>query len=549
MTTPEKLCWKTSKDIPSEASLISHQLMLRAGLITKLASGIYTWLPMGLRVLKQVESVIRTCMEDADANEILMPVLQPGTLWQETSRWQAYGAELMRLEDRHERAFCLGPTHEEVITDWARHHFNSYRQLPACVYQIQTKFRDEIRPRFGVMRAREFLMKDAYSFHISQTCLDKTYLKMQQAYCQIFNKLGLTYRMVDADSGSIGGKKSHEFQVISQSGEDALVYSSQGCYAANIESATAKPPTPATPPDDTAPSLETVTQTSDIQVVIVKGSQQPWVMCLLRQQDTFNPTLAQQHELVASPLEIADQSTWLALGSDTDPTKTKITILADHFAMALADFITPTQNAAAAHCHWYRDIQPTHVSHLRCVQANDPSPIDHGHLNIERGIEVGHIFQLGTCYSAPMQATVQADNGQNQPLLMGCYGIGVSRLIAASIEQHHDQHGIVWPKRMAPFDIHLIGFQADKKQPVQETSMTIYQQLTDAGYRVLLDLRTQRPGVLLADADLLGLPWRIVVSERSLANGGIELKARTAASAEITQTEQLIFKLQGITEE
>ena len=547
IVTPQHCGWSTLKDTPKDASLISHQLMLRAGLITSSASGIYTWLPIGLRALQRVEAVIRETLSPI-AQEMLMPMVQPATLWQETERWQAYGPELLRFKDRHDRDFCLGPTHEEIITDWARHQLKSYKQLPLCVYQIQTKFRDEIRPRFGVMRAREFMMKDAYSFHLTQDSLQHTYDEMREAYGSICFKLGLDYRVVEADSGSIGGQKSHEFQVVSESGEDALVYCPNSEYAANIEQATAQSPEPAQAPHDTAPtSTPQAAPASDLTVQLAKGTDTPWVALILRTEDTLNSIKAEKHPALATPLQLASPTeTTEALSIYADLASLNLPFIVDHWAAALSDFNLTLGNISTTHVFWHRDLQWQDTADLRTVQAGDPSPDGSGTLHIERGIEVGHIFQLGSCYSAPMSATVLDDTGTAQPLQMGCYGIGVSRLIAAGIEQHHDAQGICWPKRMAPFDIHILGFQSDKNPEVSNTAHRIAQMLSDAGYEVFLDLRPARPGTLLADADLLGLPWRCVISPRTIEQSGVEMKARTASEAKLISENSILAHLQAL---
>ncbi|MBM93733.1 MAG: proline--tRNA ligase [Legionellales bacterium] len=549
IVTPQQCGWTTLKETPSDATLTSHQLMLRAGLITASASGIYTWLPIGLRVLRRIEQTIRETLEPI-AQEMLMPMVQPAALWQTTERWQAYGPELLRFQDRHARDFCLGPTHEEIVTHWAKFQFNSYKQLPVCVYQIQTKFRDEIRPRFGVMRAREFMMKDAYSFHLDQACLNQTYEAMHTAYQTILVNLGLKYRVVEADSGSIGGKKSHEFQVISNSGEDAIVYCEHSEYAANIEQAHACPPTPAAPPEHSAPARTTSREKAPqntLKLYVVKGTEHPWVCLALRTEDTLNVIQSEKHPLVKSPLQHAPESTQheILAPLETQSIQSTLPIIADTFAAALTDYSLQL-NQTIHHLYWHRDLVYVDCANLRTVQSGDPSPDGQGPLKIERGIEVGHIFQLGTCYSEPLGATVLNASGQATPLLMGCYGIGVSRLVAATIEQHHDEYGICWPRTLAPFDVHILGFQSHKNPEVEHTAQRIATQLSDAGYDVFLDLRQAQPGALLADADLLGLPFRCVISPRTLEQQGIEFKARAETTSKIISEDQLLWALQGL---
>ena len=503
MSNVQKMCWKTEKNIPVDAVLPSHQLMLRAGLISKNSSGIYVLLPMGLRVLRRIESVIRQNLQKIGAEELLMPMVQSADLWQETKRWQAYGSELLRFKDRHEREFCLGPTHEEVITDWARKNINSYKQLPACFFQIQTKFRDEIRPRFGVMRAREFIMKDAYSFHVDQVCMEETYAQMYTAYCNIFKQLGFDFKVVEADSGSIGGKKSHEFQVICEHGEDYVVYSDTGEYAANLEEASAQAPGQ---------------NCSEISVFLVPGVKHDKVAVVLRSIDSLNLVKLNKHPLIKTGVNEPKKSQVNLADID-------MPILVDRFAVPLVP------------------LPSVSIADLRSVIAGDISPDGKGHLKIAKGVEVGHIFQLGDCYSKPMQACVSDCKGQSIPMQMGCYGIGVSRILAALIEQHHDSAGIVWPKTVAPFDIHIIAFAGHKNPEVADMAKSVYEMLELVGYEVLLDDRESSPGSLLADADLIGIPWRIVVSKRSIDNGGVEIKQRRARESSIVVVDDLIESL------
>jgi len=543
----------TLKETPSDAEVISHQLMLRAGLIRKLASGLYNWLPLGLRVLRKVEAIVREEMNNAGSQEVLMPVVQPSELWEESGRWQQFGPELLRIEDRNQRAFCLGPTHEEVITDLIRNEISSYKQLPSNFYQIQTKFRDEIRPRFGVMRSREFIMKDAYSFHIDQASLQSTYDAMHQAYCRVFDRLQLDYRPVLADTGSIGGSGSHEFHVLADSGEDDIAFSSESDYAANIEFAEAIAPSGeraqatvtlsevATPGkhtiDDVAQFLSISAQQS-VKTLIVLGEedeqgQQPLVALILRGDHTLNEIKAAKLPGIASPLTFAPEeriATELecTIGS-LGPKGLAITTYTDHSAAALADFCCGA-NKAGYHftgVNWGRDLAEPVVADIRNVVAGDPSPCGKGQLDIKRGIEVGHIFQLGTKYSEAMDATVLDENGKAQTLTMGCYGIGITRVVAASIEQNHDKNGIIWPDSIAPFQIALIPINAHKSADVQATCERLYTELQEKGYDVLyMDEAKARLGVMLADTELMGIPHRLVVGDRGLKEGTIEYKGR-----------------------
>lgn len=539
----------TVKENPSDAELVSQKLMIRAGLIRKVSSGLFTWLPLGLRVLHKVEAIIREEMDAAGALEIQMPNIQPAELWQETGRWEKYGNELLKIFDRAGRPFVFAPTHEEVVTDLARSELRSYKQLPLTVYQIHTKFRDEIRPRFGVMRAREFLMKDAYSFHLEQGSLQTTYERMYQAYCAIFNRLGLNFRAVDADTGSIGGDASHEFQVIADAGEDALVFSDASDYGANIEKATAFAP-PTRPQATRAvtrvstPGIKTIEAVcahlnvpidTSVKAILVKGKEQSVVAIFLRGDHTLNEIKAEHHRLIASPLSWVEE-TILAEKYQLSPgfigpqglIERGIPVLVDRDAAALADFCCGA-NEVDYHLtgvNWERDARFTDIADLRNVVAGDKSPDGKGTLHIKRGIEVGHIFQLGDNYSKAMNLTVLDENGKAQTVQMGCYGIGVSRIVAAAIEQHHDEHGIVWPQSMAPFDIALIPMNYHKSQRVRDEIEQLYNELKQAGFSVLLDDRRERPGILFADMDLIGLPHRIVVGERGIDEGTVEYKAR-----------------------
>jgi prolyl-tRNA synthetase len=537
----------TLKETPADAEIISHQLMLRAGMIRKLAAGLYSWLPLGLRTLRKTEAIIREEMNRAGAQEVLMPAVQPAELWQESRRWDAYGPELLRITDRHGREFCYGPTHEEVITDLIRNEIHSYRQLPANFYQIQTKFRDEIRPRFGVMRAREFLMKDAYSFHLEPASLDETYEQMYQTYCRIFDRLGLDYRPVQADTGAIGGKLSHEFHVLAASGEDAIAFSDSSDYAANVELAPALAPTTPRPPAGEAmtkvdtPGQHTIEQVSAflkvdparcLKTLLVKGSEHPVIALVLRGDHELNAVKAEKLEAVATPLAFASAeevraATGAAPGS-VGPVGLAIPVLADHSALNVANFVCGANedDKHYQHVNWGRDLSEPDAVDIRNVQEGDPSPDGKGTLQIKRGIEVGHIFQLGTKYSEAMQATVLDDQGKASVMTMGCYGIGVSRVVAAAIEQNHDDKGIIWPDPIAPFHVAILPMNIHKSERVAEEARRLYQELTSAGYDVLLDDRGERAGVMFADMELIGIPHRIVVGDRGLDKGMLEYKGR-----------------------
>ena len=558
----------TLKETPSDATVISHQLMLRAGMIRKIASGLYTWLPMGLRVLRKVEAVVREEMDKAGALEVLMPAIQPAELWQESGRWEQYGPELLRLKDRHDRDFCVGPTHEEVITDLARNEITSYKQLPINMYQIQTKFRDEIRPRFGLMRGREFLMKDAYSFHLTQESLQQTYDGMYQAYCNIFSRLGLEFRPVVADNGSIGGEGSHEFHVLADSGEDAIIFSDTGSYAANMEKATAQLPQGERPAASQpmqlvdTPDQLTIAAVSEflkvpaeqsVKTLIVLGSEeegkpQPLVALVLRGDHELNEIKAEHLPEVHAPLTFASEaqivSTIGCKPGSIGPVKLPITVIADHSAAHLADFVCGA-NVDGKHytgVNWERDAQYTRVADLRNVVEGDISPDGNGTLVIKRGIEVGHIFQLGQKYSQAMNCTVLNEQGKSQTLIMGCYGIGVSRVVAAAIEQNYDDRGILWPDALAPFQVALIPMKMESSEAVQQATMALYEGLQAAGVEVLLDDRDKKtsPGVKFADMDLIGIPHRVVISDRGLAEGQLEYKYRRDQDATSVAADQML---------
>ena len=543
----------TVKETPADAEIASHQLMIRAGLIRKLAAGLYSWLPLGLRVLRKVEKITREEMEKAGALEVLMPALQPAELWQETGRWEQYGPELARLKDRHDRDFCLGPTHEEIITDLARNEIKSYKQLPITYYQVQTKFRDEIRPRFGVMRSREFIMKDAYSFHLDQDSLQETYDVMYAAYTNIFNQFGLKFRAVVADSGSIGGAVSHEFHVLADSGEDAIAFSTASDYAANVEKAEALMPIGSRPPamlemqvidtpnqhsiEDVSQFL-TVSGAQCLKTLIVKG-EEGLVALLLRGDHELNKIKAEKIEGVASPLEFAAEEDILrschCKPGSIGPIGLTIPIIADRSVMLMSDFVCGA-NEDGKHfqgVNWERDLPiPEHVVDIRTVVEGDPSPDGNGEITLARGIEVGHIFQLGTKYSASMKAGVINEGGKNQIMLMGCYGIGVSRVVAAAIEQNHDDKGIIWPSNLAPFQVALCPMNMHKSERLKVAAEQLYQDLQAAGFEVLFDDRKVRAGFMFSDMELIGVPHCIIVGDRGLDAGTVEYKSRIAKENE-----------------
>lgn len=544
----------TLREEPADAEVISHRLMLRAGMIRKLAAGLYTWTPSGLRVLRKVERIVREEMDRSGAQEVLMPVVQPAELWIESQRFQAYGPELLRFKDRHQRDFVLGPTHEEVISDLVRGNVQSYKQLPANFYQIQTKFRDETRPRFGVMRAREFLMKDAYSFHMNEDCLRATYQVMYDTYTAIFTRLGLEFRAVLADTGSIGGNSSHEFHVLASAGEDSIAFSDQSDYAANIEMAEAlvignARPAPQQPKADIAtPDARSIDEvcaqlnvSADriVKTLIVHGQtddgKPTLVALLLRGDKMLNTIKAEKIKGVASPLRMAtDLEIRDALGCEPGsigPVGLSIPVIADRSVVNMSDFVCGA-NRTGFHLtgvNWERDAQYGAVADIRDVVEGDPSPVGKGTLLIKRGIEVGHIFQLGTKYSKALNVTVLDENGKAQVLPMGCYGIGVSRVVAAAIEQNHDEQGIIWPDAIAPFHIALVPMNQHKSPRVQELSDRLYAELTAAGYDVMYDDRKERPGVKFADMELIGIPHRIVIGDRGLDTNSVEYKYRKDA--------------------
>ena len=553
----------TLKEIPADAEIASHQLMLRAGMIRKLAAGVYSWLPLGLRILRKVEAVVREEMNAAGALELLMPAVQPAELWQESGRWDQYGPELLRLHDRHNREFCFGPTHEEVITDLVRREIRSYKQLPINYYQIQTKFRDEIRPRFGVMRAREFVMKDAYSFHVDQASLADTYQVMFDTYSRIFTRLGLKFRAVHADTGAIGGAVSHEFHVLAQSGEDAIAFSTGSDYAANIELAEAlaparqRPPPAATRQTVDTPAQHSIEEVSSflqidaarcVKTLLVQGSETDVVALVLRGDHELNPVKAQKHPAVASPLAFASEAavrsvTGAGPGS-VGPTGLKIPVIVDRAAAALADFVCGA-NEDRRHLtgvNWGRDLPEPEVADLRNVRDGDPSPDGTGTLSIARGIEVGHIFQLGDKYSKALAATVLDEQGRETVMSMGCYGIGVSRIVAAAIEQNHDEQGILWPDPIAPFRVALLPMNMKKSTRVREACERLYSGFQAAGVEVLLDDRDVRPGVMFADMELIGIPHRVVVGEKNLDKGVVEYKTGRTRDAEEVALDAIVAR-------
>jgi len=542
----------TLKETPSDAEIVSHQLMLRAGMIRRVASGLYTWLPSGLRVLRKVENIVREEMDKAGAIEMLMPVIQPADLWEESGRWNEFGPELMRFTDRHNREFAMGPTHEEVITDFVRKEISSYKQLPITLYQVQTKVRDERRPRFGVMRAREFTMKDAYSFHLSEECLDATYQAMHKAYCNIFERLGLDYRPVIADTGSMGGSVSHEFHVLAESGEDAIAFSDGSDYAANIEKAEALAPTDPRPEASKelkafpTPDAKTINELKKhygvkphrgVKTLIVYGTPDEnevrgLVALVLRGDHELNELKAQNHPLVDSPLEMATEADIVdAIGAkpgSLGPVGLSMPIIVDRTANVMADFVAGA-NKDDEHfsgINWDRDVTNYEVADIRNIVEGDASPCGQGNLQIKRGIEVGHIFQLGTKYSEAMKAGVLNEGGKNQVMTMGCYGIGVSRIVAAAIEQNNDDYGIKWPQPIAPFDLAIVPMNMHKSHRIPDIANNLYQGLKDAGLDVLFDDRKERPGVMFNDMELIGVPYTLVIGERNLDENKVELKNR-----------------------
>jgi prolyl-tRNA synthetase len=545
----------TLKEVPAHADVISQQLMLRAGLIRQLASGLYSWMPMGLRVLRKVENIVREEMNAAGAEELLMPAVQPAELWQESGRWQKYGDELLRLTDRHDREFCVGPTHEEVITDIARNELKSYKQLPRNFYQIQTKFRDERRPRFGVMRAREFIMKDSYSFHLGTDSLSETYQTMYDTYCRIFSRIGLNFRPVEADTGSIGGNASHEFHVLAESGEDDIAFSTESDYAANVEMAEALSPGKRAAAGDAMSKFDTPNQrsiaevceltgaeaTETVKVLLVQGAneEQPVIALVLRGDHELNEIKAEKLPEVSEPLTLVnDEQIKAAAGCDAGfigPVGLNVPMIVDRAAAANANFICGANENGyhLKNVNWGRDCdEPANVQDIRNVVAGDPSPDGKGTLEIKRGIEVGHVFQLGQKYAEALGAKVLDENGKNTTMDMGCYGIGVSRVVASAIEQNNDDNGILWPEAIAPFQAVICPIGYRKSEAVRAKCAELYDALTAAGVEVLLDDRDIRPGVMFAEWELIGVPHRFTIGDRGLDKGIVEYKQRRAESSE-----------------
>jgi prolyl-tRNA synthetase len=556
----------TSKEAPTEAELASHKLMLRAGLIKRLGSGLYTWMPLGLRILRKVEAIVREEMNRAGAIELLMPAVQPAELWQESGRWAVFGPQMLKIKDRHARDFCFGPTHEEVITDLARKEIRSYRQLPVNFYQVQTKFRDEIRPRFGVMRAREFLMKDAYSFHAGEDSLDATYQVMYAAYSRIFTRLGLKFRAVAADTGAIGGSGSHEFHVLADSGEDAIAFCPDSDYAANVEMAEAMAPATSRPAASadmqktSTPGQHTIEEVTVflnvaadkvVKTLIVRGEKTDanpvgLVALLVRGDHQLNEVKTGKLPGVLNPLEFAtDAEIRTALGcgvGSIGPVGLKIPVFADRAVANLADFVCGA-NEDGFHLtgvNFSRDLPEPQVADIRNAAAGDPSPDGKGSLDLCRGIEVGHIFKLGTKYSQALDAKYLDENGKSQVLVMGCYGIGVSRIVGAAIEQGNDERGIVFPQAIAPFELAIVPLGLKRSDAVREAAEALYNQMVAAGIDVVLDDRDERPGVMFADMELIGVPHRVVVSDRGLKEGMLEYQGRTETSGtKIAQSEAI----------
>ena len=553
----------TLRETPADAELISHQLMLKAGLIKRLSSGLYTWGPIGLKVMRKVETIVREEMTNISSVELLMPNIQPAELWEESGRWNQFGPELLRMKDRKGADFCYGPTHEEVITDYVRREVNSYKDLPVSYYQIQTKFRDEVRPRFGVMRSREFIMKDAYSFHTTQESLQSTYEDMHNAYNNIFSRMELNFRPVQADSGSIGGSASQEFHVLADSGEDAIAFSNESDYAANVEMAVALPPEGERPAPTTdmeiidTPNAHTIDDVSEqlnkdpktsIKSLLVKGDEGTVITLLMQGNDQLNELKAEKLEGVFAPLTYADEDELMAAAGcnagSIGPVGLKTKVYADHATQNMSDFVCGANQDGKHYLgvNWGRDLPEAEFVDLRNVTEGDPSPDGKGTLSILRGIEVGHIFQLGTKYSEAMNATVLGENGKPVVMTMGCYGVGITRVVAACIEQKHDKNGIIWPTELAPFQLSIVPINYHKSEEVKAQADKLHDELITAGYDVLLDDRNMRPGAMFADHELIGIPHRVVISDRGLKEGQLEFKSRTADEAEnVAQDEILNF--------
>ena len=565
-----RFLFATLRETPNDAEVISHQLMLRAGMIRKLASGLYTWLPIGVRVLNKVEAIVREEMNRAGSLEVFMPVTQPSSLWEESGRFVQYGPELLRFKDRHNNDFVLGPTHEEVITDLARNELKSYKQLPINFYQVQTKFRDEVRPRFGVMRSREFIMKDAYSFHVDQASLQETYDVMYDTYCRIFSRLGLDFRPVQADTGSIGGSGSHEFHVLASSGEDDIAFSTESDYAANVEmaeavlvgeraAATQELKLVDTPDQKTIADVSNFLGTDaaqSVKALLVQGiadekGNVPVVALFLRGDHELNEIKAEKHPLIAAPLTFATEAQIAELGLTTgfigpqDLIEKGITVIVDRAASVLSDFVAGANEADkhATGVNWERDATFTEVYDLRNVVEGDPSPDGKGTLQIKRGIEVGHIFQLGQKYSEALGCKVLGEDGKPLVVTMGCYGIGVTRVVASAIEQNFDDKGIIWPAAIAPFEVAIVPMNAHKSPRALAAAEELYTELQAAGYDVLLDDRNERPGVKFSDLELTGIPHRIVIGEKGLDAGTFEYKGRTDAESVNISKQELLAKI------
>ncbi|CUB05857.1 proline--tRNA ligase [Marinomonas fungiae] len=567
--------FSTLRDAPSDAVVASHQLMIRAGMIRQVSKGLYTWLPTGVKVLKKVENIVREEMQKAGALEVVMPGVQPAELWEETGRWQKYGPELLRLKDRHDRDYCLGPTHEEVITDIARNELSSYKQLPLNVFQIQTKFRDEVRPRFGVMRSREFLMKDAYSFHASSESLQETYDVMHAAYCKVFDRIGLDYRPVQADTGSIGGAYSHEFHVLADSGEDDIAFSDSSDFAANVELAEAVclKEAPDAPTEELkevfTPNCKTIAAVAEflnlpvektIKTMLIKGVDEdgePNIIALvLRGDHSINEIKVEKIKGAVAPFEFASETDIIAkIGcqpGSIGPQGLKaagIRVVVDRSAAVLSDFCAGANkdDYHVTGLNWARDCDEFEIADIRNVVEGDPSPDGKGNIVIKRGIEVGHIFQLGQTYSESMKATVLDENGKAQVMYMGCYGIGVSRVVAAAIEQNFDEQGIKWPQAIAPFELAIVGMNYEKSEAVRDACETLYNELQAKGVDVILDDRKERPGVKFSDCELLGIPHRIVVGDRGLKEGTLEYKSRATGEGEdIAVADAVAFLLEKL---
>ncbi|MCL1048473.1 proline--tRNA ligase [Shewanella abyssi] len=558
-----KYLLSTQKETPANAEVISHQLMLRAGMVRRNASGLYSWLPTGLRVLRKIEAIVREEMNKAGSVEILMPMVQPADLWVESGRLEKFGPELLRFQDRHNRDFVLGPTHEEVITDIVRKEVNSYKQLPLNLFQIQTKFRDEVRPRFGVMRSREFLMKDAYSFHLDQETMDETYESMFQAYSNILTRLGLSFRPVLADTGAIGGSTSHEFHVLANSGEDLIAYSTESDYAANIEKCEAPMPTDTRQAASSemtlvdTPNAKTIAELVEqhgiaiektVKTLIVKGATKaaPLVAVVVRGDHDLNEVKAEKIDAVLAPFEFADEADIRkAIGAgpgSIGPVGLDIPVFIDHSVAVMSDFGAGANqdNKHYFGINWERDLPTAQAFDLRNIIEGEPSPCGKGTIALLRGIEVGHIFQLGSNYSEAMHANVLDQNGKSKTLLMGCYGVGVSRMVAAAIEQNHDDRGIIWPQAIAPFTVGILPMNMHKSHRVKDSAEKLYQDLTDAGFEVLFDDRKERAGVMFADMELIGLPNVVVIGDRNIDNGVFEYKNRRTGEKQEVPFEQIV---------